>query len=195
MRPLHVALAFAALLAAYIALAMRARDPASPGVSRIPSSMAVPEADREGLGEVDALRDTGRAPGSRAQPQAADPHDSVDALAADGPAQPRLLLRVLLDSTGEPLPEAEIVLAPAGHRLYHAITDAHGEFEVGIAEVPAEYGHAAPARVRDRDGLERWRGTITLAAEVTLRVPDALVLRGEVVLASGASSAGLTVSA
>jgi len=131
----------------------------------------------------DSPGDTGTAP-------------SIDASSDEVNASPELLLiRVVDDATGAPMPEAEVTLRAGGQRPFIMFADEHGEFEFATHEIPAQLGDKVGVAVKDSNGRTRLRTALVIAPGIVLRVPPALILRGEIVLTSGSSPAGLSVSA
>ncbi|MBL8861495.1 MAG: carboxypeptidase regulatory-like domain-containing protein [Planctomycetes bacterium] len=185
---LVLAVASAALIARGVAPPGRAPTAAQPGVSdalaraaREPEPELVgPEARHGAARSAEVTLESSRDAATRA----GDAVESGDVL----------LLRVLEAESEAPLPAAQVELRPAGERPYHGVTDERGELQLALDEVPARLGQRLNARIRDQQGLERWRGALEVEREVVLRLAAILVLRGEVVLDSGESPRGLTVS-
>lgn len=107
----------------------------------------------------------------------------------------RLVARVVDAQSDAPIPRAEVTLRAGEERPYVAITDERGEIAFGAGEVPARLGDKVFVLVKDDQGHARLRTFAVIGPGIVLRVPPKLVLRGEIVLASGGSPAGLWVSA
>ncbi len=106
-----------------------------------------------------------------------------------------LLIRVVDDASGGPMPEAEVTLRAGGQAPFVLVADANGELEFAPSEIPAQLGDKVGVSVKDTNGHTRLRTGVVIGPGIVLRVPPALILRGEIVLTSGASPAGLSVSA
>lgn len=91
------------------------------------------------------------------------------------------------------LPDAEITLR-VDSKSRSFIADEKGLLDVATTELPAELGQLVFITVKDKDGNRRLEAWMTLQPTTTIRVPAKLMLRGEIVLASGSSPAGLSVS-
>lgn len=92
-----------------------------------------------------------------------------------------------------PLPDAEITLR-VNSKSSSFVADEDGLLGIALRELPANVGEGVSITVKDRDGNRRLEAWMTLQPTTTIRVPAKLMLRGEIVLASGSSPAGLSVS-
>ncbi|MCY2960714.1 MAG: hypothetical protein NTY35_11160 [Planctomycetota bacterium] len=107
----------------------------------------------------------------------------------------RIVARVVHAQSEAPIPHAEVTLRAGQERPYIAVTDERGEIEFAAGDVPARLGDKVFVLVKDEQGHARLRTFAVIGPGIVLRVPPKLVLRGEIVLSSGGSPAGLSVSA
>jgi len=155
-------------------------------------SASSPSPDANPLAEARALPP--RTGGSQPEDAAAAPRGETVRATDDGSTEP-IVARVVDAQSEAPIPRAEVTLRAGQERPYTAVTDERGEIEFAAGDVPARLGDKVFVLVKDEQGHARLRTFAVIGPGIVLRVPPKLVLRGEIVLSTGGSPAGLSVSA